>query len=118
VHFPILGPLQVRANGEWITPGGARHQAILAGLLVDPNWVVSIDQSVEVVWDDEAPDTSRRQIQNCNSARRQWLAGKSLVGCEMTGATIRYFLLDQGDFPDAQRAMDRARKLSHELRYP
>ena len=55
---------------------------------------------------------ARRALLACAGA-----AGHPLVRLAAQIALGRV-LLDQGDFPDAQQAMDRARELSYELRYP
>ncbi|MFE3251656.1 BTAD domain-containing putative transcriptional regulator [Streptomyces sp. NPDC059209] len=72
--FLILGPLEVRgpAGPVRIPPG--RQEAILATLLLEANRVVSTDYLVDLIWDEEPPDTARTQVQICVSRLRKGLA--------------------------------------------
>jgi DNA-binding SARP family transcriptional activator len=47
MEFHILGPLEVRANGELLSLGGPKQRALLAILLLSANRVVSRDRLVE-----------------------------------------------------------------------
>ena len=50
MEFSVLGPLEVRADGESLELAGARTRAVLAMLLVHANQVVSSDRLVEELW--------------------------------------------------------------------
>jgi DNA-binding SARP family transcriptional activator len=72
--FRILGPVEVAgASGPLHVPSG-RRQVILAMLLLDANRVVSIEQLIDAVWDEDPPSTARSQVQICVSALRRTLA--------------------------------------------
>ncbi|MDT5035560.1 MAG: hypothetical protein QOE03_745 [Micromonosporaceae bacterium] len=64
MQFRILGPLEVSADGAALDLGGVRQRRILAALLLHPNRVVGLAELVEAAWDDDPPETARRQVQN------------------------------------------------------
>ncbi|MDI5963348.1 AfsR/SARP family transcriptional regulator [Streptantibioticus silvisoli] len=71
IAFRILGPLQLTgANGTVRIPPG-RQEIILAALLLEVNRVVSTDYLVDLIWNDEPPDTARTQVQICVSRLRK-----------------------------------------------
>ena len=59
---------------------------MLAYLLLEANQVVSIDNLVDALWDEDPPDTARTQVQICMSRLRKNLA---VGGVEVTLATKR-----------------------------
>jgi len=73
MEFRILGPLEVVVAGRSVGLGGARHERILAALLLAAGLPVSRTRLVEIAYDDLL-DGSRRQIQNRISALRVLLA--------------------------------------------
>ncbi|MFD5899688.1 BTAD domain-containing putative transcriptional regulator [Streptomyces sp. NPDC060366] len=72
--FLILGPLEVRGPVGPVRIPPGRQEAILAALLLDANRVVSTDYLVDLIWDEEPPDTARTQVQICVSRLRKGLA--------------------------------------------
>ncbi|HJP80074.1 MAG TPA: BTAD domain-containing putative transcriptional regulator [Pseudonocardiaceae bacterium] len=73
VEFRILGPVDVRLDGEPI-PLGPRQQAILAVLLVEPNRLVSRDQLLERVWGEKVPSRPANAVQTQLTLLRRALA--------------------------------------------
>lgn len=74
--FRVLGPLQVQGAGDRplrVPPG--RQEVILAALLLESNRVVSTSQLVDLIWEDNPPETARTQVQICVSRLRKLLAG-------------------------------------------
>ncbi|MFE0738817.1 BTAD domain-containing putative transcriptional regulator [Streptomyces sp. NPDC058855] len=72
--FRVLGPLQVQgAAGPLRVPPG-RQEVILAALLLESNRVVSTSQLVDLIWEDNPPETARTQVQICVSRLRKMLA--------------------------------------------
>ncbi len=55
VHFCLLGPVSVFADGQILRLGGPRQLAVLARLMLSPGQVVSMDQLVASVWDGNTP---------------------------------------------------------------
>ncbi|WP_244318446.1 AfsR/SARP family transcriptional regulator [Streptomyces brevispora] len=73
--FQVLGPLQVRGTkGPLRVPPG-RQEVILAALLLETNRVVSTHYLVDLIWQDDPPETARTQVQICVSRLRKLLAG-------------------------------------------
>ncbi|WP_086698388.1 AfsR/SARP family transcriptional regulator [Streptomyces tricolor] len=71
LHFRILGPLSVTAQGRAVPIGGSRQRTILAMLLLHPGNVVSVDALVEAVWNGRPPATARTQVAICIAALRK-----------------------------------------------
>lgn len=79
VHFRILGPLEAgTAQCPARIPAG-RQEVIMAALLLDANRMVSTDYLVDLIWDEEPPDTARTQVQICVSRLRKVLAGAGVA---------------------------------------
>jgi YVTN family beta-propeller protein len=57
MNFRILGPLDVRANGEPLRIGGPKQRALLAILLLSANEVVSRERLMDELFRGEPPDT-------------------------------------------------------------
>jgi DNA-binding SARP family transcriptional activator len=114
MDFRVLGALEVWAGDGRIALPGARHERILAALLLTPNAVVPVARLVEIIWDDEPPVTATKQIQNCVSGLR------ALLGCA-GGAIVTdgrgYRLIVTADEVDAlrfERELGMARRLAAE----
>lgn len=73
MEFRLLGPLQVVAAERPVAMGGARHERILAALLLAAERPVSLTRLAEIAYDDPM-DVSRRTVQNRISALRALLA--------------------------------------------
>ena len=61
--FFILGPLEVRFEGEVVAVGGRGQRALLALLLLRANDVVSVDALVEGLWGESQPKTAAHALQ-------------------------------------------------------
>ena len=61
--FFILGPLEVRCEGDVVAVGGRRQRALLALLLLRANDVVSADALVEGLWGESPPKTAAHSLQ-------------------------------------------------------
>ncbi|MEF9887139.1 AfsR/SARP family transcriptional regulator [Streptomyces sp. P9-A4] len=98
--FRILGPLQVTGpRGPVRVPPG-RQEVILAALLLEANRVVSTDYLVDLIWDDEPPDTARTQVQICVSRLRKLFAGAGLDAA-ITTRPPGYVLKTDGESVDS-----------------
>ena len=62
LEFGILGPLEVRRDGESVRIGGPRQRALLALLLCNANRVVSRDQLIDELRIDQAADTAEHSL--------------------------------------------------------
>jgi len=63
MEYRILGPVEVRRQGQAIALGGAKQRALLAVLLTQPNVVVAIDRLTELLWRQDAPPTAEHAIE-------------------------------------------------------
>ncbi|WP_251049588.1 BTAD domain-containing putative transcriptional regulator [Streptomyces sp. ISL-86] len=100
VVFRILGPLQVTGQGGPVRIPPGRQEVILAALLLEANRVVSTDYLVDLIWDDEPPDTARTQVQICVSRLRK-LFTKAEIAAAITTRPPGYVLKTEGDLVDA-----------------
>ncbi|GAA2774818.1 BTAD domain-containing putative transcriptional regulator [Streptomyces showdoensis] len=73
--FRVLGPLQVQGVAGPLRVPPGRQEVILAALLLESNRVVSTSQLVDLIWEDNPPETARTQVQICVSRLRKLLAG-------------------------------------------
>ncbi len=62
MEFCILGPLEVRADGDRLALGGPRQRALLAILLLNADRVVSREHLIEELWADEAPAEAQHAL--------------------------------------------------------
>ena len=56
MEFRVLGPLEVRVDGDAVPLGGRRPRALLAVLLLHPNEVVPADRLIEELWGEDSPE--------------------------------------------------------------
>ncbi|KAB8175709.1 tetratricopeptide repeat protein [Microbispora catharanthi] len=93
--FGILGPMDVRLDGRPVVLHGPRQERTLAALLLDAGRVVTVDQLVDVVWE-EPPASARRQIQDLVTRLRRMLvdagAAPGLITTQRAG-----YLLQPGE---------------------
>jgi len=103
LDFSILGPLEVRANGELIALGGPKQRALLAILLLNAGRVVSRDRLIEALWAERPLGASRHAVDVNVSRLRKSLgatrAGDSVLATRAPG----YVLQVEPDELDLQR---------------
>src|SRR5215217_8569176 len=63
MEFLILGPLEVRLDGEPVSLGAAKQRALLAILLLQPNQVVSSERLIDDLWGERPPATAANALQ-------------------------------------------------------
>jgi DNA-binding SARP family transcriptional activator len=115
--FRLLGPLDVRIDGETVRLGGPRHRTVLAMLLLTPGRTVSVDALIDAVWPSGAPATARNQIAICVAGLRKLLKDAAGAGELITTSHPGYVLnllghrLDSVDFEElVSRAREATRK--------
>ncbi len=84
VRFAILGPLEVRRNGQLIEIGGQRLRALLTLLLLDAGRVVPVDVLVAGVWEDRPPAAVGNALQALVSRLRATI-DRGLVVADASG---------------------------------
>jgi DNA-binding SARP family transcriptional activator len=79
MEFRTLGELEVR-DGENVVPiRGAVQRSVIAVLLVRANTVVRVDDLIDEVWGDHAPESAPKMVQNAVSKLRQNGLGEKLA---------------------------------------
>lgn len=71
IVFRVLGPLEVNGTTGPVRIPPGRQEIILAALVVEANRVVGSNHLVDLVWDEDPPDTARTQVQICVSRLRK-----------------------------------------------
>ena len=71
IDFHVLGPIEVRRDGEVLKLGGAQQRRMLGALLIESGRVLPLARLEEVVWPDGlAPDGARRTLMSYVSKLR------------------------------------------------
>ncbi|MEA2177708.1 MAG: hypothetical protein QOG77_1005, partial [Solirubrobacteraceae bacterium] len=86
--FAILGPLEVRRDGEDVALGGPRQRAVLALLLLHANQVVSIERIADALYRGDAPATAVTQVHRQVSELRR-LLDPELIETRAPGYRVR-----------------------------
>jgi DNA-binding SARP family transcriptional activator/WD40 repeat protein len=98
LEFGVLGPVEVRVDGEVIALGGAQQRRVLAALVAERGRVVSVERLIDVVWPDVPPDGARHSVMTYVSRLRHVLGDGHIVTAD-TG----YRLVISPDEVDAAR---------------
>lgn len=99
MQIRLLGQVDVLgAHGE-IDVGGPRQRRLLGALAAHPNTVVSTDRLVEIVWEDDPPDTARRVFRTYVNRLRRGLeeAEDGLDGNKVVVTRSPGYMLVVGD---------------------
>jgi predicted ATPase/DNA-binding SARP family transcriptional activator len=86
LEFRVLGPLEVRRDGEQLRLGGERQRALLAVLLIRANELVGVDQLVELLSGGQSSDGARNALHVAVSRLRRALEGRGDDGVLLTRA--------------------------------
>lgn len=78
LEFRVLGPLEVRRNGEVVPIPAPKQRALLGVLLLHANEPVAQEELIELLWGDDAPRTARASLQNQIHAIRRLLGAEVL----------------------------------------
>ena len=84
MEYRILGPFDIRQEGESLHLGGGRQRALLALLVLHANTVVSIDRIIDSLWEEDPPDTAANIIQVYMSRLRKLLDPDRAKGTDGT----------------------------------
>jgi DNA-binding SARP family transcriptional activator len=79
MEFRILGPLEVVDGDRAVEVRGAKHRALLAILLLRANEVVSTDRLIDLLWEEQPPETGRKALQVYVSQLRKLLGKERLT---------------------------------------
>jgi DNA-binding SARP family transcriptional activator len=76
LEFSILGPLEVRADGQAIGTGARKEWALLAVLLLNAERVVPVDRLIDDLWGERVPGSAPKMVQiYVSQLRKQLPAG-------------------------------------------
>ncbi|HET9142932.1 AfsR/SARP family transcriptional regulator, partial [Actinophytocola sp.] len=70
----VLGPLEVRVDGDALDLGGARIRTLLAMLSANAGRVTTVGTLVVALWGDDEPPGAHRLVRTYLSRLRQSLA--------------------------------------------
>ena len=73
LELRLLGPLELRCQGETLRLGGARQRALLALLCLQRGAVVSVDEIVDKLWGESPPASARHMVEVYVSRLRKLL---------------------------------------------
>lgn len=79
VEYSLLGPLEVRQDGQPLAIPAAKHRVVLATLLLSPNEVVHADVIAERVWGSAPPMGARKTVQGYVARLRKLLGADAIV---------------------------------------
>src|SRR5437870_13670343 len=98
LEFLVLGPFEVRVDGELLPLRGGRQWSLLALLLLNANKPVSIGALIDALWPDDPPETAANVLQVYVSRLRRTLGD----GFELNTRAHGYELHLQPDQLDLQ----------------
>jgi DNA-binding SARP family transcriptional activator/tetratricopeptide (TPR) repeat protein len=81
-EFGVLGAVEARIAGRPVDLGHARQRSVLAALLVETGRPVTVDQLIDRVWGDEAPQRAAGALYSYLSRIRRAVADAAGVGIE------------------------------------
>ena len=76
-EYRVLGPLEVRRDGEVVDLGSPKQRAVLAALVLARGAVVSVDRLIDSVWGPHPPPAAMTSLQAYISNLRRALRGES-----------------------------------------
>lgn len=88
MEFGLLGPLEVVDGGRPLRIQSAKHRMLLAGLLLRPGQLVTIDQPAETMWGATLPADPCKVIQTYVARVRKLLGGGELIQSRPEGYVI------------------------------
>ncbi len=83
-EFRLLGPIEARVGGQARPVGHRRQCCVLAALLLDAGQAVPIDDLVERVWGEHAPQRARETLY-CYLSRLRTALAPMPVMCKLPG---------------------------------
>lgn len=79
VEAAILGPLEIRIDGDVVPLGGPKQRALLAVLLLHSNQVVSRDRLMDALWGEGPPASADQSLDTYIWRLRKAIGGERLL---------------------------------------
>ncbi|KFF96594.1 regulatory protein [Streptomyces scabiei] len=99
LRLDILGPLALHVAGRQTQPGATKQSSLLALLALHPGTPVSLEEIVDILWEDHPPASSLNMIHTYVTRLRRLLAPAARPGEPSGGVLLRTragYLLDLG----------------------
>ncbi len=109
MEFRVLGPLEVRVDGDAVPLGGRRPRALLAVLLLHPNEVVPADRLIEELWGEDSPERATAALR-VNVSRLRKALPPDVLATRSPGYVLRV-APDELDLHRFERLVDEGRSL-------
>lgn len=111
LRFRLLGPVEVRGDGGWLSIAPARSRQVLALLLCAPGQMVLTDKIIDVLWLEQPPQAPVGLVRNHIMRLRQALGDRATIVTRSGG-----YLLDADpstvDAVRFEQCLRRARQMS------
>ena len=109
MEFRILGPLEVRVDGDAVALGGRRPRALLAVLLLHANEVVPAERLVDELWGEDSPERAAAALR-VNVSRLRKVLRPDVLTTRSPGYLVRVGP-DELDLHRFERLADEGRSL-------
>ncbi|MFI9811662.1 AfsR/SARP family transcriptional regulator [Saccharothrix variisporea] len=109
-QFGLLGPLEVRRDGQPVALPSAKQRVVLATLLLRANQVVTVDELIDRLWPADSPGAARGTAQAYVMRLRRVLGDAGSIRTVENGYVLDVApgSLDLDRFRDAERLADEA----------
>lgn len=108
LEFRVLGPLEVRRDGELVLLPALKQRALLGFLLLRANQPVPQDELIDQLWGEDAPPTARASLHNQVHALRK-LLGPEVLERQPAGYVV-HLEPEQLDLARFERLVAEARR--------
>jgi DNA-binding SARP family transcriptional activator len=108
LDFRVLGPLEVRRDGELVSIAAPKQRALLGLLLLRANEAISQDELIDQLWGEDAPPTARASLQNQVHGLRATL-GAAVIE-RLPAGYVLYVEPEQLDLARFERLVAQARR--------
>ncbi|MET8232185.1 BTAD domain-containing putative transcriptional regulator [Micromonospora sp. NPDC005298] len=79
LQIRLLGTVELCVDGQTVTPGAAKRRAVLAGLAMEANHVVSLPRLAEMVWPESPPASAVANLRTHAAVLRRTLRDRLIA---------------------------------------
>ena len=108
LDFRVLGPLEVRRDGELVPIAAPKQRALLGLLLIRANEAIPQSELIDQLWGEDAPATARASLQNQVHGLRSILGSDVIV--RIPAGYVLYAEPEQLDLARFERLVAQARR--------